>query len=151
MTEPSKTNLLPKALLTLGVFEFFGPVLRDIGDSHLLNPEWVGHARFHLMWFLVFIALSGIANLALIWKIGDRRALLLAWVWQAINIAAFWGAAALSGVYGGRVVDASFHTVILGLNENLFVFVVLVLLSAVTFFTLPTSETRSPSSSRVPA
>jgi hypothetical protein len=85
----------------------------------------------------------------LIWKVGDRRALFVAWTWQACNVAGFWGASALSGAYAGRVVDASFHTMILGLNENIFAFVVLALLSAVTFVALPSSAT--PAATQVPA
>ncbi|MEM6928808.1 MAG: hypothetical protein AAF602_17855 [Myxococcota bacterium] len=119
-------------LLSIGVLEFFGPILRDAGETHLLNPSWVGHARFHLMWFLVFMAGSGLANLWLVWGVGDRRALWTAWGWQACNVLGFWGAAALERQYGGLIVDPEFHMTILGLNENVFVFVMLALLSGVT-------------------
>lgn len=119
--------------LTLGVLEFFGPILRDAGPTHLLNPSWVGHARFHLMWLLVFMALSGVANLWLIWRVADRRAWFTAWAWQACNVLGFWGAAALSGGYSGLVIDPEFHVTIFGLNENIFVFVVL---GALSLFTL---------------
>ena len=119
--------------LTLGVLEFFGPIIRDIGATHLLNPSWVGHSRFHLMWFLAFMALSGIVNLVLIWNVADQRAWWTVWAWQACNVLGFWGAAALSGVYDGLVIDPEFHMTILGLNENVFVFVVLAVLSAGTF------------------
>lgn len=128
-------------LLTLGVLEFFGPILRDIGETHLLNPDWVGHARFHLMWLLVFMAMSGVANLVLIWRIADRRALWTAWAWQACNVIGFWGAAALAGGYGGLVIDPSFHVTVFGLNENVLVFVVLAILSTVTFGVLQAAPT----------
>ena len=71
-----------------------------------------------------------------------RPTLVLNRNWQAINVAAFWGAAALSGAYDGRVVDASFHHTILGLNENVFVFVVLAILSAITLAVLQTTPRR---------
>ncbi|MEN0065335.1 MAG: hypothetical protein AAGA48_24530 [Myxococcota bacterium] len=120
-------------LLTVGVLEFFGPILRDIGETHLLNPTWVGHARFHLMWLLVFMALSGVANLVLIWRWGDVRSMYVAWAWQACNVLGFWGAAALVGQYDGLVIDPDFHLTILGLNENVLVFILLAFLSLLSF------------------
>jgi len=122
-------------LLSLGVMEFFGPMIRDIDETHLLNPEWVGHARFHMMWLLVFMVTSGIVNLALIWSPKTTvNNLYIAWAWQACNVLGFWGAAALVGFYNGLIVDPEFHMTILGLNENVFVFVVLALLLVVNFF-----------------
>ncbi len=116
---------LARALLTLGTAEFFGPILRDRDATHLLNPSWPGHARFHLMWLMCFMALSGVVNLALIWRGPPRRARLrIAWAWQACNVLAFWGASALAGSYDGLVVDSSFHLTVLGLNENVLAFVI---------------------------
>lgn len=123
-------------LLSVGVLEFFGPIVRDIDHTHLLNPEWVGHARFHLMWLLVFMAASGLVNLALIWVRPRLSNLYIAWAWQACNVLGFWGAAALVGAYDGLVVDPGFHMTVLGLNENLFVFVVLLALLAVNLVVL---------------
>ncbi|MEO1273431.1 MAG: hypothetical protein AAFX99_35555, partial [Myxococcota bacterium] len=114
-------------LLTITVLEFFGPILRDTGDTHLLNPEWVGHARFHLAWMLVFMGLSGLCCLALIWGHHPRQGrlshLYIAWMWQACNIFGFWGAAALESSYDGMVVDPHFHFTVFGLNENIAAFI----------------------------
>ena len=44
----SKNYRAVQILLTIGSFEFFGPIFKDTGTSHLMNPEWVGHARIHL-------------------------------------------------------------------------------------------------------
>ena len=54
MATVSKRFRVAQVLLTIGVFEFFGPIVRDTSATHLLNPTWVGHARFHLAWALVF-------------------------------------------------------------------------------------------------
>ena len=51
-------------LLTIGCFEFFGPLLKDTGDSHLMNAEWVGHARIHLGWLLGYMFFSSQYNLS---------------------------------------------------------------------------------------
>jgi hypothetical protein len=140
MAAAARPVRIAQVLLTLGVLEFFGPIARDASPTHLLNPAWVGHARFHLMWMLVFMALSGLCNLYLIW---GRRPfqvsnLYVAWLWQACNIFGFWGAALLESRYGGSIVDPSFHLTVLGLNENIFAFVVLTTLLAGTFVFLKT-------------
>lgn len=127
MTTTTKSFRVAQVLLTIGVLEFFGPIVRDTSVTHLLNPAWVGHARFHLAWALVFMGLSGICNLYLIWFRRPYRisSLYLSWVWQACNILGFWGAAILERAYGGSIVDPEFHFAVLGMNENIFAFVVL--------------------------
>ncbi|MGB5702261.1 MAG: hypothetical protein WBM48_05560 [Polyangiales bacterium] len=132
---PSKPFRLAQVLLTLSVFEFFGPIVRDTSVTHIFNPAWVGHARFHLAWALVFMGLSGLCNLYLIWFRRPHAIsnLYLSWAWQACNIFGFWGAAILERSYGGSIVDPEFHLRILGLNENVFAFVVL---TAILFVSL---------------
>ncbi|MCP3929785.1 MAG: hypothetical protein GY705_11865 [Bacteroidetes bacterium] len=124
-------------LLTVGCLEFFGPMLKDIGESHLLNPEWVGHARIHLAWFLGFMLFSGFANLYLIWfrqpKTKDNLKVVA--LWQAMNLFGFWGAVAFAPLYDGQLADHRYHIYILGIEENAFMFGVLsiVLLAAIYF------------------
>jgi hypothetical protein len=137
MAEVPRQYRIAQILLTVGVLEFFGPILRDTSSTHLFNPSWVGHARFHLAWALVFMGLSGLCNLYLIWFRRPRSIsnLYLSWVWQACNIFGFWGASVLEGTYGGSIVDPEFHFRVLGLNENVFAFVVLttILLISLTY------------------
>ena len=45
----------------------FGPLLLDIGDTHLFNPDWDEHARVHEVWRLSTNALIGLLGLYLIW------------------------------------------------------------------------------------
>ena len=118
-----------QVLLTLGCLEFFGPMFKDTGASHLLNEEWVGHARIHLGWLLGFMFFSGLANLYLIWiRTGNRLACLkVAVLWQVCHLAGFWCAVISAPLYGGQLVDDRYHTHILGIEENVFVFAVLTL------------------------
>jgi len=127
MTALNKRFRVAQILLTIGVFEFFGPIVRDTSVTHLLNPTWVGHARFHLAWALVFMGLSGVCNLYLIWfrRPLQISSLYISWAWQACNIFGFWGAAVLESAYGGSIIDPEFHFTVMGLNENVFAFVVL--------------------------
>ena len=133
----SKHYRTVQILLTLGCLEFFGPMVKDTGVSHLMNPEWVGHARIHLAWLLGFMFFSGLANLYVIWfrqpKIKDN--LKVAALWQAMHLLGFWGAVALAPLYSGQLVDHRYHTFILGIEENAFVFGILsiILLVAIYF------------------
>jgi len=113
--------------LTLTALEFFGPIVRDFHPSHAFNPDWVGHARVHLVWLLGFMGLSGLANLYLVWwrRPFEIRNLWLSAAWQSCNLGGFWIAYLLTPVYGGQISVPGIHTEILGFDENVFVFGVL--------------------------
>jgi hypothetical protein len=116
-----------QVLLTLTAFEFFGPIVRDINATHALNPEWVGHARLHLIWLLAFMGLSGVVNLYLIWfrRPFDVRDLWLSVAWQACNLGGFWISVVLAPAYGGAVTIPDTHVYIFGFDENVVVFTIL--------------------------
>ena len=124
-------------LLTIGCLEFFGPMIKDTGESHLLNTEWVGHARIHLAWLLGFMFFSGLANLYFIWfrQPKTKENLIVVTIWQAMHILGFWFAVGFAPLYEGQLVDHRYHTYIFGIEENTFVFGVLtiVLLAAIYF------------------
>ena len=119
---PAKRALAIQVALTVTALEFFGPVLRDAGASHALNPTWVGHARVHLVWLLGFMFLSGVVNLWLIW---GRRELLLSAAWQSCNLGGFWIAYFLSASYDGAITVEGIHVDIFGIDENVFAFTLL--------------------------
>lgn len=124
---PERRVLAIRIALTITALEFFGPVLRDYHPSHAFNPDWVGHARVHLVWLLGFMGLSGVANVYLIWF---RRPFALAnlWLsaaWQCCNLGGFWIAYALTDHYHGAITVPGIHTQIFGVDENVFAFSVL--------------------------
>jgi hypothetical protein len=127
MTHRTRPVFAVQVLLTITAFEFFGPVVRDFNASHAMNPDWVGHARLHLVWLLGFMLFSGVANLHLIWRRRpfDVRNLWLSTAWQCCNLGGFWAAYLLVPVYGGVVTVPDQHMHILGWDENVFVFMVL--------------------------
>ena len=147
MNSPIKHYRKIQVLLTLGCLEFFGPMFKDTGASHLMNEEWVGHARIHLGWLLGFMFFSGLANLYLIWiRGGDRLACLkVTALWQGCHLAGFWSAVITAPMYGGQLVDERYHMHILGIEENAFVFGILtiILLTAVYFLRLAQSDASS--------
>jgi hypothetical protein len=119
--------LAVQILLTVTAFEFFGPIVRDYSASHAFNPDWVGHARLHLVWALAFMGLSGLANLWLVWwrrpfSVGN---LWLSVLWQSCNLGGFWVSYALVDAYGGVVTMPDTHVHVFGVDENVFVFAVL--------------------------
>jgi hypothetical protein len=124
-----------QVLLTFTALEFFGPAIRDTGSSHLLNSEWVGHARVHLMWLLGFMVTSGVINLYFIWrkktpKLGDLH---ISFLWQGCNLVGFWIAVVLVRSYGGAIVDPRYHTAFFGIDENVFGFSILTAIYVVAF------------------
>jgi hypothetical protein len=124
-------------LLTIVAFEFFGPIVRDYGPSHAMNPAWVGHARLHLVWLLGFMFFSGVANLWLIWRRPvELRNLWLSAAWQCCNLGGFWVAYALADAYGGIITVPGEHVHVLGWDENVFVFAILTTVMAVTLLLL---------------
>ena len=132
-----KSNLLiGKILLTIGVFEFFGPIIKDTGASHLMNTEWVGHARVHLAWLLGYMFFSGLVNLYFIWvrKPFKVSHLYLSCLWQATHLAGFWAAIIFVPHYHGQIADHRYHTEILGVDENIFVFSVLSVVLVAAYF-----------------
>lgn len=136
--ERTRTVVAVQVLLTITALEFFGPIVRDFGPSHALNPSWVGHARVHLVWLLGFMLLSGVANLYLVWfrRPFEVRNLCLSAVWQCCNLGGFWIAYLLVPVYGGLITVPGEHVEILGWDENVFVFAVLSVLMAAALLLL---------------
>ncbi len=95
MTRELRRLRVARALLSvIAVILFFGPLLRDSNESHLLNPTWPGHARLHFMWAISFMFCSGLANLYYLWaKPLDLAVLRLCAVWQATSLfGGFWTA-----------------------------------------------------------
>jgi len=119
--------LAVRIALTITALEFFGPVLRDYHPSHAFNPDWVGHARVHLVWLLGFMGLSGVANLYLVWfrRPFETRNLWLSALWQSCNLGGFWIAYLLEGHYHGAMTVPGIHAHVFGIDENVFAFAVL--------------------------
>lgn len=129
-----------RILFTICAFEFFGPCIRDSNKSHLTNPDWVGHARFHLMWQLGIMFFAGLVTLALIWLPDPLRPvhLYVAGALLATNLLGFWAAVVLVKAYRGLIFVPGVHGMILGIEENIFVFSVLsvIFVGALAFFGL---------------
>ena len=126
-----RQTLAIRLALTFTALEFFGPAIRDAGASHALNPDWVGHARVHLVWLLGFMVLSGVANVWLIWlRQPVLESLRLSALWQTCNMGGFWVAVVLGPAYGGSLTMEGIHMHVFGIDENVFAFTILSLVLA---------------------
>ncbi len=117
----------PRILLTLMALEYFGPALRDANASHATNPDWVGHARFHMVWFIAMMVALGAVNLYLVWgrKPAQLRDLAVSAAFQGCTLFGFWSACVLVDGYGGLIFVPGIHFKVLGLDENVFAFIIL--------------------------
>ncbi len=118
---------LVRVLMTVCVMEFFGPWGRDYSESHLFHPDWVGHARLHMMWLLGFFLFSGLGTVYLIWFARPVRLIHLytAFMWLGANFLGFWLAIVMVPAYDGLIVVPGTHYDIMGVDENVFGFSIL--------------------------
>ena len=115
-------NNLPKILITIPTI-WYGvmPVIADLSDSHLLNPTWMPHAKFHLAWLLSTNSLLALFSLYLIW-VKDKS--IYAGLIGIFVMAGFWIAAFSRNLYGGLFADPNLDVSnIMGLHPNVFAFI----------------------------
>ena len=61
--------MTPRLLTSLClILAGMGPLLLDIGDTHLFNPNWDEHSRVHEVWRLATNSMIAFLGLYLIWK-----------------------------------------------------------------------------------
>ena len=139
-------NNLPKILITLATI-FYGtmPIIADLSDSHLLNPSWMPHAKFHLAWLLSTNSLLALFSIYLIWIKGKA---IYAGLIGIIVMGGFWIAAFTRNFYGGLFVDPNLEvSEIMGLHPNVFAFIFVSLFLVVgTFLQFKVSKSEKESS-----
>jgi hypothetical protein len=61
--------MIPKILTSVClILAGIGPLLLDIGDTHLFNPSWDEHSRVHEVWRLATNFMVASLGLYLIWS-----------------------------------------------------------------------------------
>lgn len=84
-----------------------GTLVIDLGHSHATNPEWIRHARFHVVWQVIDAVLLSIVELLLILSPGpfpDERFYLAA-ILASVPMLGFFGAWIGRRIYGGALSD----------------------------------------------
>jgi hypothetical protein len=81
----------------------------DLNRTHATNPGWVGHARFHVVWQTLTMALLAGVELALLWGgwVGEERGFTLALVLAGLSPVAFLMTGAARKMFGGTLFDAN--------------------------------------------
>ena len=129
MTPRTLQFALKIGVSALTAFYGFAPAFADFNETHLFNPLWSAHARFHGAWFLAFAAGVALISLYLMWWRDDVFVPIFLGLVFAVG---FWIATVIGPAYGGALVDPNGHThTIAGIEANMFLFsVVMVLLIA---------------------
>ena len=85
----------------------FATLAIDFNRTHATNPTWARHARFHVVWQSVSVALLSVLELILIWLQGpyQRESFYLALLLAAISPLAFLIAFVGLKTYGGALSD----------------------------------------------
>ncbi|MEL6828932.1 MAG: DUF6640 family protein [Pseudomonadota bacterium] len=112
--------ILKLAVTAITVFYGLFPAIADLNETHLFNPLWSDHARFHGAWFLAFTAGIAVIALFLIWVRDD---VFLPIAFGLMFVAGFWVATVFGPAYGGALVDDNGYVqTVLGLDSNMFLF-----------------------------
>jgi hypothetical protein len=79
----------------------------DLHRSHATNPRWPGHARFHVVWQSMNVALLSAIEIGLIWWRGPRatQRFYLAVILASVSCCGFLLALFGRRLYGGTLSD----------------------------------------------
>lgn len=126
MTQTFGKLVLKLSVSLITLFYGFVPAIADLNETHLFNPLWSEHARFHGAWFLAFAAGVSITALYMIWR---KDEIFIPIVLGLMFAAGFWVATLFRSAYGGELVDSNGHThTIAGIESNTFLFAVVSIL-----------------------
>ena len=117
----------------------FGPLLIDVGSTHLLNPDWDAHARVHEVWRLSTNSLIVILGLYLLWI---KQKEFLAALLSLCLLIGFWISVFLMPFYGGLPVgDGIDELAPLGIPLNIFSFVIILFIQIIGLVSIKINRT----------
>ena len=120
MAHETLKTALKVGVSAIAIFYGFVPAFADLNETHLFNPLWSEHARFHGAWFLAFAAGVALISLYLIWRRDDVLVPIFIGLVFAVG---FWIATVFGPAYGGALVDPNGHVqTIAGFEANMFLF-----------------------------
>ncbi len=103
-------NLQLTARILLAAFcavQGLATIILDLNRTHAAHPQWLGHARFHVVWQTLTAAVLAIIEVSLLWSAGpllSERFYLVA-ILASAPMAGFFGALASRRIYGGTLSD----------------------------------------------
>ena len=100
--------LAAKILLTIATLGYsLIPTIFDSNNTHVTNPSWDKHARFHVVWQVSSYVYVALLALYLTWTAGsDTRNLWIAAILAAAGYGGFWTAVLSRPAYDGKLVSA---------------------------------------------
>jgi uncharacterized protein DUF6640 len=134
------------ALLTLTAIVYaVVPPIVDINPTHILNPEWTTHARFHTVWQVSVNSMLGLLSVLLVWWPGASRPLRIkiGAVLGCIALGGFFVAALTRHLYGGALSDPNGVPPVAGMDANLLLFTPTSLVQVATLLFVLFPERRS--------
>lgn len=109
MAEAAAGSKLGKWLMTvgIGIFTVIPPIVDILTPTHIFNPDWVPHARFHTMWAIISASSIGALALWILWR-GPAQQSVRTHITGAIGacvLGSFMLATATMSLYGGSLSD----------------------------------------------
>ena len=125
MKTASRVVILGRIIMTLATL-MYGviPPLVDLTESHVFHPDWMPHARMHMVWLLgTNTAIAGVA-IYLLWlhKSGLAVGVHLAGVLGLCVYGGFMLSAFTTPLYGGSMSDAGGMPPVFGVDANILAF-----------------------------
>lgn len=110
--------MLSRILITICVliFTLAIPVL-ELNASHVFNPSWPAHARFHEVWQLITNCGIGLLCLWLVWL---KNKIHLASVLVVLVMGGVLIAHGIQGLYGGSILSGNISKTLLGMDLAVF-------------------------------
>ena len=103
-----KVQLVARILLALFcAIQGLATILLDLNRTHAAHPKWLGHARFHVVWQTVTVAVLAVLETCLLCMPGpfaSERFYLVA-VLACAPMIGFFGALMSRRIYGGTLSD----------------------------------------------
>ena len=97
---PTAKLVAARVILTvIAALTIVSPFLADWNATHIYNPLWPPHAKFHNAQTIAMAVLLGLAGLFFIWRRSDdsQPALLAAWIFTAL----YWVSQSLAFLFPG--------------------------------------------------
>lgn len=123
--------MIPKILTSVClILAGVGPLLLDIGDTHLFNPSWDEHSRVHEVWRLSTNFMVTCLGLYLIWS---KHMLSIASLLSLCMILGFMVSVITMPLYNGLAVGIGIDELQpFGIPLNIFSFIVVLLIQIVS-------------------
>jgi hypothetical protein len=123
--------MIPKILTSVClILAGIGPLLLDIGDTHLFNPNWDEHSRVHEVWRLATNFMVASLGLYLIWS---KHMLSIASLLSLCMILGFMISVITMPLYKGLAVGIGIDELDpFGIPLNIFSFIVVLIIQIVS-------------------